>query len=243
MIGERLAPAPSLVMARKLAATAPRPETAAETTALLDELRACAAHDRMAELITSICDSDRLLAECSSNSVSHPLGFDKLTLVTTPAYQLKLHIWWPTTSPRTVEDIHDHRFSFASVVLAGTLKTEIFRLDEAGTPMRRFTEHRDAYDGSYVFDPAGVIGVGQREVSIMAARSAYFMNAEVLHRVSVEENALAATLFLKLRPVRHNTTVLVDRRTTTKHTRSRAGLDPRTTRRKLLDFTSTTNLT
>lgn len=220
----------------RLAAAAPN--TVQGTSVLLDELRFCARRDQMAKVITSICESDRLLAECSSNSVSHPLGFDKLTLIATPSYQLKLHIWWPTTRNRTREDIHDHRFSFASVILAGSLKTEIFRLDDSGIPMFRFTEHKDVRNGSYLFDDAGITGVRHREINIFGTGSAYFMNSEVLHRVSVDEHELVATLFLKLPSVRHKTTVLMDHPIPAKRNYSRRTIDFRTTRQKLLDFTT-----
>jgi hypothetical protein len=227
---------------RRLADTGLALDTVEGASTVLDELRHCAGRDQVGGIIASICASDHLLAECSSNSVTHPLGFDKLTLIATPSYQLKLHIWWPTSRNRAREDIHDHRFSFASVVLAGSLKTEIFRLDESGTPMARLTEHRDGGDGSYLFDDAGTAGVRHREVSIMGAGSAYYLHSEVLHRVSVDECDLVATLFLKLPPVRHHTTVLVDRSTSAKRCRTRQGLDPLTTRRKLLEFATTAGM-
>lgn len=218
----------------RLAAAAP--DTVQGTSVLLDELRFCARHDQIAKVITSICESDRLLAECSSNSVSHPLGFDKLTLIATPSYQLKLHIWWPNTRNRTREDIHDHRFNFASVILAGSLKTETFLLDESGIPMFKFTEHKDARNGSYLFDDAGMTGVRHREINILGTGSAYFMNFEVLHRVSVNEHELVATLFLKLPPVRHKTTVLMSHPMPIRRDYSRRAIDTRATRQKLLDF-------
>lgn len=161
-------------------------------------------------MIESVCASDESLARCARGSVAHPLGFDKFTLLSTPSYQLKLHVWWPDASSRPVEDIHNHRFDFASAVVVGFLQSEVFRMAPTGAPVVRYSETNDVDQGRYGFVEDGFAHIGLSQRHSIGPRSVYFTTADVLHRVFTPARDVTATLFLKLSPVRCETTVLVD---------------------------------
>lgn len=65
---------------------------------------------------------------------THPLGFSKIVMWTSPqGTRARLHVWPPREWP--VEQVHNHRFNFASVILAGSYVHE--RYDVSGEVPRR----------------------------------------------------------------------------------------------------------
>lgn len=165
---------------------------------------------RVRELMSGICGDGALLDECASRSTTHPLGFDKLILLERPDYQLQMHVWWPTPLPRPYEDIHDHRFDFASAVLVGSLLAETFDVRGTGTSMARYTQRSPAGLGRYEFRHTGHVRTRLVHAGMLRAGAVYFLESRMLHRVTVDENDLVATLFLRLRSERDTATVLID---------------------------------
>ncbi|RJL32487.1 hypothetical protein [Bailinhaonella thermotolerans] len=161
-------------------------------------------------LVEAVCGDEGLTARSARDSLAHPLGFDRFVLFTAPGYQLRLHVWWPGSRMR--EDVHDHRFGFASAVVTGSLQVSAYVVGEPGTPMARFEESRSPTGDAYVFRPAGTVPVREWTTTLLGPGSGYSMRAEALHRVSaVPAAGPVATLFVKLPPVRATTTVLTGR--------------------------------
>lgn len=74
-------------------------------------------------LLSSIIQAPELLASIAARSYWHGNGFLKVVLLD-KGYKLRLHIWFAGTSCE--ENIHSHRWGFASQVLTGTLKSELW---------------------------------------------------------------------------------------------------------------------
>lgn len=74
-------------------------------------------------LLSSIIQSPKLLAEIAARSYWHGNGFLKVVLLD-QGYKLRLHIWFAGTACE--ENIHSHRWGFASHVLTGSLKSELW---------------------------------------------------------------------------------------------------------------------
>ena len=74
-------------------------------------------------LISSLIQSPELLAKIAARSYWHGNGFLKVVLLD-QGYKLRLHIWFAGTSCE--ENIHSHRWGFASHVLTGSLKSELW---------------------------------------------------------------------------------------------------------------------
>jgi hypothetical protein len=120
----------------------------------LDESRATVASNLM--LINQLADveyfipmvkkivADRgALGEIAARSYRHVNYFDKIVLSesTNPnGYRLTLHLWMPPFTDRELkkESLHDHRFSFWSAILVGTLQSENFIEDSNGQVMQHY---------------------------------------------------------------------------------------------------------
>lgn len=74
-------------------------------------------------LLSAIIQAPELLASIAARSYWHGNGFLKIVLLD-KGYKLRLHIWFAGTSCE--ENIHSHRWGFASHVLTGTLKSELW---------------------------------------------------------------------------------------------------------------------
>lgn len=77
----------------------------------------------MTILLSSIIQSPALLEQIAARSYWHGNGFLKVVLLD-QGYKLRLHIWFAGTSCE--ENIHSHRWGFASHVLTGALKSELW---------------------------------------------------------------------------------------------------------------------
>lgn len=82
-------------------------------------------------LLRSIASDPRRAAGVAAASYWHPNGFAKLVLHShhDPEFHVRLHVWpdgGPDRSMFDTANIHNHRWRFASVVLAGGLHVEYF---------------------------------------------------------------------------------------------------------------------
>ena len=77
----------------------------------------------MIALLSSITKSPALLKKIAARSYWHGNGFLKVVLLD-QGYKLRLHIWFAGTSCE--ENIHSHRWGFASHVLTGSLNSELW---------------------------------------------------------------------------------------------------------------------
>jgi hypothetical protein len=84
------------------------------------------------ELLLRARDSAQLRMKIARRSYVHPNGFVKMRLYESvyDRSQLRLHIWPEGSGTTDPGDIHDHRWSFRSWVLAGRLHEAVF---QAGT--------------------------------------------------------------------------------------------------------------
>ena len=82
-------------------------------------------------LLRSLASDSRRAGEIAAASYWHPNGFAKLVVHShrEPEFHLRLHVW-PNGSPDRpmfeTANIHNHRWAFASVVVAGGLHVEYF---------------------------------------------------------------------------------------------------------------------
>jgi hypothetical protein len=152
-------------------------------------------------LLDAVLDDERYAAGVAARSYRHALGFDKLILAPVPPLgQLRLHVWWPDDERRR-EHVHNHRFAFSSVVVAGLLRTHLYQQDEAGTAMPRYRETSDPGSRRWRFEAVGSVRLGTCLVADQPPGTAYTMSPELLHRIEASP-VLTATLFLETRQCR-----------------------------------------
>lgn len=168
-------------------------------------------------LIQDLLRSPQRMSEVAAHSYQHGNGFLKVVLINR-GYKLRLHIWFPGSSCE--ENLHDHRWSFASTILTGTLYSEIWRDAQPEEPADLLTPEYTYYAATGDL-PADKKLLGQcrliREGQIAhTAGSAYHLPEQVLHRILNPGDELVATLMCTA-PTQQGTTRLIP---------LQAGMDP-----------------
>jgi hypothetical protein len=183
-----------------------------ELGAVLRELAAPAA---VGGLLRALLDERSDVAPLAAASYAHPNGFDKLVLRTAPTgHKLVLHAWWPRPTPADADagHIHDHRWSFATAVLAGGYRYVEFEEappDADASDLQVF-KHVYASPGGargYEIWPEGRRGLRRLRSGALRRGDVYPLDASVLHLVEIDDGEPTVTLFLQGAPVRRSTRV------------------------------------
>lgn len=162
--------------------------------------------DVMRELATTRALSEEL----ASSGQRHDNGFDKIVMATSSISGMKvvLHIW-QGSGEDGMDNIHDHRWDFASVVLRGELQTEIYRSASDGESYQAFSYQSPSGGATYRFEPTGAIAVTRVALLRLARTSTYLWDHQILHRAFGVGAARTATLIVQGRPRQNSTTVLL----------------------------------
>src|SRR6266851_4331551 len=161
-------------------------------------------------LIAAIHADPLRLARLAQTSYRHDNGFDKIVLAAPSGnrFKLVLHVWQEgyTNDP---DNIHNHRWDFASVVLCGALQFELYAPDQSGViyPVVRYRSPGGS--DTYELSRAGSARVSVHASMIMAAGTSYSWTADLLHRASGIAAGTTATLIVQGPSIREETTVLV----------------------------------
>ena len=168
---------------------------------------------QMIELLQSILADQRSLAQISARSYQHGNGFLKVVLLDR-GYKLRLHIWF--VGQACEENIHDHRWSFSSLILAGALKSEIWKDDQFGQQFQEYEYYAaTAQQPAYKFD-RGLQQLSLDQVQVNSVGDHYIMPKGKLHRIINPGNQLVATMMCSA-PTEQGTTRLIP---------MHAGIDP-----------------
>lgn len=115
----------------------------------------------------------------------HPLGFFYLQDGVGKGRTRRFHVWLPDGPDRPENDRHQHSFDIESLVVAGRMRSELFRFEEEADGPE--AEYAVIYEGQEsILTPSGRRGrlhsIASFETSLGAA---YKLGAGVIHRVSV----------------------------------------------------------
>lgn len=163
----------------------------------------------LTQLLQGILHNPQLLQQVSQRSYQHGNGFLKVVLLDR-GYKLRLHIWF--AGQGCEENIHDHRWSFASHILTGTLRSEIWRDVNAADAHSLSTEEFQ-YHAANAHHPAQKIKLAdcllQRESELAyRAGQSYVMPEQKLHRIINPGDQLVATIMCTA-PTKQGTTRLI----------------------------------
>lgn len=161
-------------------------------------------------LIQQIIKNPKLLAEVAARSYQHGNGFLKVVLIDR-GYKLRLHVWFAGQSCE--ENIHDHRWSFASTILTGTLTSEIWQDVDAHRNSAELSTHEYVYHAATADQPAyktdlGLCHLRREAVVQQSAGAAYVMPELRLHRIINNGDRLVATMMCTA-PTGQGTTRLI----------------------------------
>lgn len=146
-------------------------------------------------MLQQLIGSPQQLAAVAQRSYFHGNGFLKVVLLD-KGYKLRLHVWHK--GEVCEENIHSHRWSFASTVLIGTLHSEIWRnASPTNAHAKLLPEYR--YHAATAQQLASIESLGQcllemeSRVAVSAGKS-YFMPVDHMHCINNPGEQLVATL-------------------------------------------------
>jgi hypothetical protein len=151
------------------------------------------------DLIDFLTSSAPGIASIGASSYAHANGFDKFLLGETATCKLRLHIWWNGIDG-IESDLHNHNWDFASNILCGSLRTELFDISDspgAGSYLHyRFTP---AKDGSMQYDMACLGRQALRKTfdTDHGAGSIYAIDHRQIHRGDPAASQPTATMILQ----------------------------------------------
>lgn len=159
-------------------------------------------HERLAGLLASgeaaravarlLGEEDRL-ADVVSSSYAHPNGFRKLVIATTEeGGRLRLH-HWPDGDVEP-SNVHNHRWDFASAIVAGQVRSALFSLGARGEAVERHVFEPSHPGGRYSLSPAGTGALSRTAIADFGPGSTYALRAEQLHQVRCDPDTLSLVL-------------------------------------------------
>jgi hypothetical protein len=140
----------------------------------------------------------------NSESYIHDNGYDKIVLFQdeTTKMKMRLHIWHPLLVPgirRMRQNVHNHRWDFASIVLLGCIDQATYRFSKEGEAGEEFFHYRYYARGSkehYDLEELGKAHLVSLGSERLRAGELYCVKNEVLHRVDIPDDLAVATLVI-----------------------------------------------
>ncbi|GAA4829366.1 hypothetical protein [Algivirga pacifica] len=150
------------------------------------------------ELLAKISVSQDYLNKVLKRSYYHKNGFDKLVLLQGENFKLRLHVFHPADRSTAMENIHDHRWHFASSILYGQFGMELFQEQEGGEEQRFAYTYHPALDkkDSYSVEERGKVQLGCIANHTLVAGMQYFLHREALHKITSMGKEGCVTLML-----------------------------------------------
>jgi hypothetical protein len=163
--------------------------------------------DAVAELVSTVLSDETRLQAVASNSYRHTNGFLKIVLLASAEFKLRLHLWMRSArdSRDRPEDIHNHRWDFATHILAGSYRYQQFEPDADGPSYYGYVYEPVSDSGSFSLRQRGAERLSCRLDATMSTGSTYLLRAEALHRVIGTSSLPTATLVLQSRAKRATT--------------------------------------
>lgn len=168
---------------------------------------------QMIELLQCILADQHSLAQISARSYQHGNGFLKVVLLD-HGYKLRLHIWF--AGQTCEENIHDHRWSFSSLILAGALTSEMWKDDQSYQQFQEYEYHAATPQRAPYKLDLGLKHLSLDNVQINTVGDHYVMPKGKLHRIMNPGHQLVATMMCSA-PTEQGTTRLIP---------MHAGIDP-----------------
>ena len=157
--------------------------------------------DNLELLLHLLLADEQALSAVQRNSYYHHNGFRKLVLLQSAAFKLRLHLWEARNEAHH-ENIHDHRWNFASALLAGSFQTVIWEEDPEGPEVRLNCTYTPAKEGqTYGVRENGLVQLRQQATHTLQAGDLYYMPASTLHQVTDPGQGHTRSLMLTATPV------------------------------------------
>lgn len=157
--------------------------------------------ENLSFLIKQVINNDVLLSNVVKESYYHENGFHKIVLLSGKNFKLRLH-HFGVAAKIPMENIHDHRWPFASSILTGELTMDIFKVSDKGEEaFYHFLYGSDKQSGSYSTDFIGKRFLNKVDTRTYNAGESYLMHTNELHRIKNGTGQESITLILTGKPV------------------------------------------
>lgn len=157
----------------------------------------------LSTMLCNIANDTQWLAKVQQSSYYHRNGFDKLVLMEGEHFKLRLHHFRPFDNLLPAENIHDHRWPFASAIVSGRLCMHIYEPHpNGGIPVQAYRYHSAKTNGRYHCEPMGNCGLVQTDSLNYDAGTYYFMPTTTLHQIVQQPGDEVLTLMLTGKPER-----------------------------------------
>ena len=154
-------------------------------------------------LLTRAAHSTTWLQKVQAASYYHKNGFDKIVLLSGNDFKLRLHHFRPQNGLLPAENIHDHRWPFASSVIDGQLHMKRFEPNQhKGQPVQEYRYHSNRNGDVPRAEFVQASHLETTEYIIYETGTQYFMPTTVLHQIVYMPGHQALTLVLTGRPER-----------------------------------------
>lgn len=161
--------------------------------------------------IDDIINSTYLNEQISLDSYSHSNYFDKIVLYKSKInnFSLRLHIWDKEIHPQIRSDIHDHRWSFMSIVVIGTVIENNYTKISAKGDVDEFNYSiNNEKSENFVFKNEAKLL--KRYSKVMTKNMIYTKFHNELHDVISNSN-YSATLVLRMNPIKSYSSIFVNK--------------------------------
>lgn len=139
----------------------------------------------LGSLLNSITSDPFLNKKMLDESYYHLNGFDKIVLINRSNFKIRLHNFLPQPEKRPMENIHDHRWNFASAMLRGSFNTDLFiNGSKQDLKTHSYTYHSNKVDDKYETIYNGEVFLEKLTTIQVSEGENYFMPADVLHRIN-----------------------------------------------------------
>lgn len=149
------------------------------------------------KLIEKILNDKTCFARMVAESYYHQNGFDKIVLLSGEGFKVRLHHFHAQSQNAPMENIHDHRWPFASTILNGRFDMLMFEETECAGELRKlYTYYSDKSTGQYRTDL-----VGERKLKCIGKYTmeegvSYIMLPHELHSIVHLPQSEAITLIV-----------------------------------------------
>lgn len=133
------------------------------------------------------------LSNVTSRSYAHPNGFRKLVVAETDSgATLRVH-HWPVGGAEG-SNIHNHRWAFSSVIVAGRTRSALFTFTDDGAPVERYRFESGQAGRQYELVAVGRERLTATSIYELGPGSIYTLSAEQLHQVCCDPGTVSMVL-------------------------------------------------
>lgn len=174
-----------------------------DDTSMIAVNQVLAKPENLSLLLSGIINDPVMLSKTVAASYYHENGFHKIVLLSGKQFKLRLH-HFGVAAKIPMENIHDHRWNFASTIIKGELKMDLFKIAQKGNNTEKtyhFIYESEKSNGTYKTDFVAEAHLRKSETRSYKPGETYLMETHELHRIKNATGQESITLILTGKPI------------------------------------------